>query len=73
LRTQSPAFGRCCRTPGAGACHLFDIRTAFAPAYPRWREIAESTFPSRPVAEIRAKRVTSILPLDGSPASEDAG
>jgi len=35
--------------------------------------ICRQTFPSRPVAEIRAKRVTSILPLDGSPASEDGG
>ncbi|GAB4351912.1 MAG: hypothetical protein Kow00114_00240 [Kiloniellaceae bacterium] len=35
--------------------------------------ICRQTFPSRPVAEIRAKRVTSILPLDGSPASEEAG
>lgn len=35
--------------------------------------ICKQTFPSRPVAEIRAKRVTAILPLDGSPASEVAG
>lgn len=34
--------------------------------------ICRQTFPSRPMAEIRAKRVTAILPLDGSPASEEA-
>jgi len=35
--------------------------------------ICRQTFPSRPVAEIRAKRITAILPLDGSPATEEAG
>ena len=35
--------------------------------------ICKQTFPNRPVAELRAKRITSILPLDGSPASEESG
>jgi len=43
------------------------------PGYGVGITICRQTFPSRPVAEIRAKRVTSILPLDGSPASEDGG
>ena len=33
--------------------------------------VCKLTFESRPEAEARAKRVTVILPLDGSPTSED--
>ena len=35
--------------------------------------ICKQTFPNRPVAELRAKRITSILPLGGAPATEEPG
>ncbi len=35
--------------------------------------ICKQTFPSRPVAEERAKRITCILPLDGSASTEKEG
>jgi len=35
--------------------------------------ICKQTFPSRPIAEERAKRITCILPLDGSPPIEKEG
>ena len=35
--------------------------------------MCKQRFPSRPTAEIRAKRITSVLPLDGSPATEQSG